>query len=297
MCLILIAWQVHPDYPLVVAANRDEFFARPTVPAAFWPEDPHILAGRDLEAGGTWIGLGFAGQKPRIPNIPGISGIANISQPASGVLRFPAFAALTNYRGPGPERIGAPSRGLLVADFLKAAAKICPGEEKTMLSSYFSGVAARISAYNGFNLLAAAGGRLGYITNRGKAYSVCWLAPGIYGLSNHLLDTPWPKLDSARRAFAAALPHLPDKTAFFALLADDEIVPDARLPSTGVSLAWERILSAIFVKSPNYGTRASTLVAMHRTGQTLFIERSFGPGTVPIAEKRFDTGDMREEMQ
>ncbi|MCL2831020.1 MAG: NRDE family protein [Betaproteobacteria bacterium] len=285
MCLILVAWQVHPDYPLVVAANRDEFFARPTAPAAFWAESPHILAGRDLEAGGTWLGLAFAGQKPQLPGLPK-------AFPSGGALRFPAFAALTNYRDPGSERIGAPSRGSLVADFLQSAAKSLPGTEKTMLAQYFSSVSARVSAYNGFNLLAAANGRLGYITNRGKAFSVCWLASGIYGLSNHLLNTPWPKLDSARSAFAASLQRLPDDSAFFALLSNDKPAPDDQLPSTGIPLAWERMLSSIFIKSPEYGTRASTLLAVRRTGEALFIERSFGPGGTPLAERRFDTGAM-----
>ncbi len=246
MCLILLAWRVHPDYPLVVAANRDEFFVRPSAPAAFWPEAPQILAGRDLEAGGTWLGIS----------------------------RDQRFAALTNYREGAQPVATARSRGALVADFLA-------GNDPP--AAYLAQTAAGGAAYNGFNLFVGDHESLGYYSNRGDRRPR-WLPPGIYGLSNHLLDTPWPKLASAKAAFADALATLPARAAFFSLLGDQEIVADTHLPATGVPLEWERILSAVFVSSANYGTRAATLITRRRDGQTSLAERSFGAGAVAIGE-------------
>jgi uncharacterized protein with NRDE domain len=177
MCLILIAWQAHPDYPLVVAANRDEFFARPAAAAAFWPEAPQVLAGRDLEAGGSWLGIS----------------------------REQRFAALTNYREGGRVATNARSRGALVADFLSGHASP---------SAYLAQVAARAVDYNGFNLFVADGQCLAYYANRGDS-PPRFLSPGIYGLSNHLLDTPWPKLATAKASFAEALAELPAQAKFF----------------------------------------------------------------------------------
>ena len=247
MCLILLAWQAHPNYPLVVAANRDEFFTRPSAPASFWAESPQVLAGRDLEAGGTWLGVSQQG----------------------------CFSALTNYREGGQQRPGAPSRGALVADFLSGNDAAEP---------YLAGLVEKGARYNGFNLFVGDAQRLGYYSNRGA--EPCWLTPGIYGLSNHLLDTPWPKLATAKAAFSRALDDLPAQAAFFDLLADQEIVADTRLPETGVPVAWERILSAVFVSSPDYGTRASTLLTMREDGRVTLIERSFGAGAAPLGEVR-----------
>jgi len=254
VCLILIAWQTHPDYPLIVAANRDEFFARPSVGAAFWPDSPEVFAGRDLEAGGTWLGISRQGR----------------------------FAALTNFRESRRPSADAPSRGMLTADFLTG----CMG-----LDDYLAQVTARAGAFNGFNLLLGDGKRLGYLSNRHSSRPTpIFLEPGIYGLSNHLLDTPWPKLTVAKKAFAGALAGLPDTHPFFDLLADDEIVPDAHLPNTGVPPHWERVLSAIFVKSPDYGTRASTVLCAHHSGRVVFEERLFGPEAACL-------GHLREEIQ
>lgn len=252
MCLILIAWQVHPDYPLVVAANRDEFFARPSAAAAFWPEAPQVLAGRDLEAGGTWL----------------------------GATRDQRFAALTNYREGGQPVSDARSRGALVADFLT-------GDSSP--AAYLALLAAHSAGYNGFNLFVADEQRLAYYANRGNAQPR-GLGPGIYGLSNHLLDTPWPKLATAKARFARALAELPEQAPFFELLADQEIVADSQLPETGVPLEWERILSAIFVRSQHYGTRASTLLTRHRQGLTTLVERSFDAKAHPL-------GEVRESLQ
>ncbi len=256
MCLILLAWQAHADYPLVVAANRDEFFARPAAAAAFWQEAPQVLAGRDLEAGGTWL----------------------------GVSREQRFAALTNFREGRQQRADARSRGALVADFLTGEASP---------AAYLAEVSAAAADYNGCNLFVADGERLGYYANRGDG-RVRWLGPGIYGISNHLLDTPWPKLSRAKAAFADALSALPAAAPFFELLADQEIVPDSHLPETGVPLEWERILSAIFVRSENYGTRASTLLSRRSDGQTTLIERSFDANALAVGEvcERFQSSLM-----
>ena len=245
MCLILLAWQVHPDYPLIIAANRDEFYARPTAAAGFWPENPDLFAGRDLEAGGSWLGIS----------------------------RSQRFAALTNFREGGKAHSAAPSRGALVTDFING---------QSSLHNYLESLAGSAGQYNGFNLFLGDGEQLVYFSNKG--IGPLWLAPGLYALSNHLLDTPWPKLSAAKQAFSAALGQLPDTAPFFDLLADREIAADAQLPETGVPLEWERILSAVFVSSPDYGTRASSVLSVHRNGEIWFREKSFGPGAVLSGE-------------
>jgi len=241
MCLILVAWQAHPRFHLVVAANRDEFYARPSAAAAPWPEDPRVQGGRDLEAGGTWLGVREDGR----------------------------FAAVTNVREPGVPK-GPGSRGHLVRDFLLGDQ--APGGFTTSLDG---------SAWSGFNLLAADADALWYRSNRnGPARA---LPPGVYGLSNHLLDTPWPKLEAAKTRFALALATLPAREPCFQILADREQVPDASLPSTGVPLAWERLLSSIFIASDTYGTRAATVVTRDRAGRIRLEERRFGPQGCPLA--------------
>jgi uncharacterized protein with NRDE domain len=220
MCLILVAWRAHPDYPLVVAANRDEFFARPTAAAAFWP-GTDILAGRDLKEGGTWMGITLGGR----------------------------FAALTNYRDPALVREGKASRGHLVADFLAATAR--PMDWLAELSG-------RRDDYNPFNLLVGDAGALACLESTTGA--VRRLEPGVYGLSNHLLDSPWPKVVAAKSALSAALTALPDDRPLLDMLRDDRPHADETLPRTGVSLEFERMLSSAFVKAPGYGTRNSTIV-------------------------------------
>ena len=236
MCLILVAWRAHPDYPLVVAANRDEFFARPAAEAGWWPDAPSVFAGRDLEAGGTWLGLGRDGR----------------------------FAGLTNFRDPLRNRDGTPSRGALVADFLR-------GRESTaeaLARLQFEG-----PRYNAFNLLVSDGDSLGiYESASGSARL---LEPGLHALSNHLLDTPWPKVTAGKSRLARALRALPDDTPLCELLRDDRPAPDAELPRTGVSLAWERMLSSAFIRAPGYGTRCSTVVTRDRHGWTRVTESSW----------------------
>lgn len=242
MCLILLGWRVREDAPLVVAANREEFHARPTGRAAFWSDRPAILAGRDLEAGGTWL----------------------------GITRHGRFAALTNYRDPQRQVAGKRTRGDLVAGFLRGTAS--PAD-------YAAGVTQSGGDYNGFNLLIADRNELRYLSNVDGASRP--LEPGIYGLSNHLLDTPWPKVARARTALSATLDAIPDTAPLFSMLRDEAIAADEHLPRTGVSLEWERLLSAAFVRSPGYGTRNSTVVTFGADGFADFEERSFGPGGAP----------------
>jgi uncharacterized protein with NRDE domain len=249
MCLIVVGWHAQRGFPLAVAANRDEFHHRPTATAAEWADHPGIYAGRDLEAGGTWLGIGRGGR----------------------------FAAVTNVREPGagPGRI---SRGELPRRFLAgdiSAAAYCHQVDG--------------AAYAGFNLLVSDGHSLWYCSNRDKV-AARELPPGIYGLSNHLLDSPWPKLLTARERFAAALASLPDPEPMFGILADDEIVPDTELPETGVPLEWERMLSAIFVRSAAYGTRASTVLTVTADRYLRFEERSFGPDGRRLQSSRISTG-------
>jgi uncharacterized protein with NRDE domain len=247
MCLIVVAWRVHPDYPLVVAANRDEFYARPTAPLGCWPDAPEIMGGLDLEAGGTWLGISESGR----------------------------FAAVTNVRELGMAK-GAQSRGVLTKGFLT---------DRASAKEY----AAKIDGtqYSGFNLLLGDEDTLIYCSNRNGEPQP--LPPGIYGLSNHLLDSPWPKLLVARERFSEALPSLPDESAFFELLSDQSIVADQNLPSTGVPIEWERLLSAIFVKSESYGTRASTLVWQGADGRITIHENSFGPNGQPLQSSVIST--------
>jgi uncharacterized protein with NRDE domain len=238
MCLILVAWQTLPGFPLVVAANRDEFYARPCAAAARWPEDPRVAGGRDLQAGGTWLGVREDGR----------------------------FAAVTNVREPSAPAPppDAPSRGWLPRDFLLG------GQSPEAFAALPD------AGHSGFNLLVGDRDGLWYRSNRdGPARR---LAPGIYGLSNHRLDTPWPKLVSARARFASALSGLPAREAIFGILGDREIVPDPDLPATGVPLPLERMLSAIFVQSEAYGTRACTVLTWRPTGGVVLEERRFGPG-------------------
>lgn len=238
MCLIVLAWRTHPGYRLVVAANRDEYFGRPAARAGFWDDHAKVLAGRDLEAGGTWLGITLDGR----------------------------FAALTNYRNPVDKKTGAPSRGSLVSDFLTG--KMAPLE-------YLRGVEQRAVNYNGFSLLAGDTGSLYFLSNRGGP--VTRVEPGIHGLSNHLLDTPWPKVKKGNAALAASLGGPFDAEAAFGLLDDTERASSGELPSTGVSLELEERLSAIRILAVGgYGTRCSTALSFGENGRIEFHERSYG---------------------
>jgi uncharacterized protein with NRDE domain len=237
MCLIVLAWRTHSRYRLIVAANRDEYFLRPAAPAGFWDDHPSVLAGRDLEAGGTWLGITLEGR----------------------------FAALTNYRNPAEKRTGVPSRGALVSEFLTG--KAAPRE-------YVQEVEERGSEYNGFGLLVGDAGSMYFLSNRGG--HAAGVEPGVHGLSNHLLDTPWPKVEKGKARLAAQLDRPFDAEAAFALLDDIERAPDGELPSTGVSLELEERLSAIRIPAAGgYGTRCSSVLCLGVDRKIDFHERSY----------------------
>lgn len=239
MCLILMAYHSHPCYPLLVAANRDEFLDRPTAPLAFWDDAPHVLAGRDLRQGGTWMGVTRSGR----------------------------FAAITNYRDAMRTLPSAPSRGQLVSDYL------C-GDEPARV--FLNRLRLNAGDYNGFNLVLGDADGLFYYSNRADALQV--LTPGVYGLSNHLLDTPWPKLARGRDALRRLLERRMEPTAdeLLALLTDRTPAPDGELPCTGVPLAWERWLSPIFIDAPDYGTRSSTVLLADSGGRAHMVEMTWG---------------------
>jgi uncharacterized protein with NRDE domain len=240
MCLIFVALEAHPNYPVLFAANRDEFYDRPAAPASFWPEAPELLAGRDLRAGGTWLGITKTGR----------------------------IAALTNYRDPNENRPDAPSRGLLVTGFLRS-------EESP--SGYLGQLSGGAAQYNGFNFLAGRQQEFYWYSNRGLGIQK--LSPGIHGLSNHLIDTPWPKVEKGKRKLEEILSRETVSTEdLFELLLDRTPVRDECLPDTGVGLQWERILSPMFISSPTYGTRSSTVILLDRSGLATFEERSFENG-------------------
>ena len=237
MCLIAFAWRHHPRFPLVVAANRDEFHQRPTASASFWPDRPHILAGRDLLGRGTWLGVSSRGR----------------------------FAALTNLRPAGAARRDAPSRGSLVSAFLDAT--VSPGD-------YLAEVADRAHEYNGFCLVAGDGAEMGYYCARDAAPSV--LAPGIHGLSNARLHAPWPKVERLKSGLAEVLFRAQWGSGdLLDLLGDRTPAADGELPNTGVGLVQERIFSSAFVAGAHYGTRSSTVLRVDAAGRVDFTEQSF----------------------
>lgn len=249
MCLILFAVDAHPRYRLIAAANRDEFYARPTSAAAFWDDAPHVLAGRDLREGGTWMGVTRGGR----------------------------FAAVTNVREPEMYRVGAPSRGHLVGDFLKGA---------MTAAEYAADLARTAAEFNGFNLLLGDSSSLVWTSNR--APEPVTLAPGVYGVSNALLDTPWPKVvrgkEDVRRALDGAEEEV--ESRLFASLALRDPAPDTQLPATGVGAERERALSSAFIATPEYGTRASTVLLIDQGGEVSFTERTIVPATGEWTETR-----------
>ncbi len=255
MCLIAVGWKLRPDYPLILAANRDEFFARTAAPAAFWTDHPQLLAGRDLEQGGTWLGITRAGR----------------------------LAAVTNYREGRRRRNGSRSRGWLVRDYLLSEAA-----PETFLGS----VDETRADYDGFNLLAGTPTQLCYYSNRtGETIAV---APGAHALSNHLLNTPWPKVTRARDGLAALAQTPPGELtgALFALLSDRELPPQDRLPDTGVGAEWERALSTAFIRVGDYGTRCSTVVLVDAAGHTTFEEISYAADGTVAARRRYELDIM-----
>ncbi len=246
MCLLVFQYDQHPTYSLVFAGNRDEFYDRPTAPASFWDDTPHVLAGRDLKAGGTWM----------------------------GVTRNGHWGVVTNIRDQHPHREDARSRGTLVADYL---------QDEPAPRPYLDRIAAEADRYNGFNLLLGTPTSLYYLTNReGTAQA---LESGLYGLSNDRLDTPWPKVQRAKAGLQDHIDaDQVSPEILLDLLNDRRLAPDDQLPETGSGTERERMLSPIFIDGAQYGTRASTVLLIDRAGTVTFVERSFVDGT--IAETR-----------
>ena len=258
MCLLVLAWKAHPRYRLVVAANRDEYHDRPTAALGPWPAPGEILAGRDLRAGGTWL----------------------------GVDRRRRFGIVTNFRDLVRAPPDAPSRGGLIPGYLGGAHG--PGD-------YFAALEHEAAGFGGFNLLLADGESLWYASNRGTPFARA-LSPGVHGLSNERLDTPWPKLRRVRRGFEEWLRAGADAEGgeLFALLGDrTPATEEDVLPSTGLSPEWERILSSPFVLNERYGTRCSSIVAIEPTGACYIAERRFAPSGAIIGETayRLATGE------
>ncbi|WP_394828273.1 NRDE family protein [Pendulispora albinea] len=248
MCLIAVAWQAHPSFSLVVAANRDEWRDRPTESARWWTEHPQLLAGRDLQAGGTWMGITKGGR----------------------------FAAVTNFRDPSDRRSTARSRGELVTDYLLGDA---PPE------IFLARLTPRVALYSGFNLLAGDRENLFYLGSRDP--HVMPVAPGVHGLSNHMLNEPWPKVLRARAAMGGALDDDNPAPRLFAMLSDATLAPDDQLPDTGVGLELERRLSAPLIVGPGYGTRTSTVLTVARDGHMTFDERTLTPEGAPSETQMF----------
>ena len=260
MCLVFVGWRVHPRYRLVVAANRDEYHARPTAPAAPWdgagrkgPADGgggaagrRILAGRDLKAGGTWLGVTADGR----------------------------FAALTNYRGAVPPAPDAPSRGRLVVDWLRGGAGA---------RDHAREVAGEADRYSGFNLLLADRDALFWVTNRGPE-RMEEVPPGCHGLGNDRLNVPWPKVTGGLAEFRQHLRSHFEPEDLFAVLADDEPAAEADLRGTGL----ERAHSARFIRAQVYGTRSSTVLLVGRNGAVAFEERSFDARAVETGRVAFE---------
>lgn len=237
MCLILLAYKSHEQYPFIFAANRDEFYDRPSLPAGYWNDDPNILGGMDLKKMGTWLGITRTGR----------------------------FAAVTNYRDPSRLLKDAKSRGQIVSFFLR-------GDDTPR--EYLNKLKEKRQMYNGFNLIMGDVSCCFYYSN--ITNEVEELEPGIHGISNHLLNTPWPKVIKGREKLAQAVQarDFPNKVRLFGILADFEKARDGELPDTGVGIKRERMMSPIFIKSHDYGTRSSTILLIDRLNHVSFTERS-----------------------
>ncbi|MFP4159266.1 MAG: NRDE family protein [Desulfobacterales bacterium] len=249
MCLISIAIEAHPEYPMIIAANRDEFYSRPTSPLAFWDDNPEILAGKDLQSRGTWLGVTRSGK----------------------------IAAVTNYRDPSSMTPRGESRGQLVRAYL---------EKNARAEDYLAEVEKKRDRYTGFNLLAGDTRQMWWYSN--KDGGIVKLSPGIHALSNHLLDTPWPKTETIKRKLHALITssRIIEPHQLLDLMFDRTVPPDDSLPDTGVGLQWERMLSPVFVASPGYGTRSSSVVLVDNSGRLVFCERSFSlTENVPLPEQ------------
>ena len=249
MCLIALAWDMHPKYKLILAANRDEFYQRPTAKAAFWEDQPNLLGGRDLQAGGTWMTITKKGR----------------------------FAAVTNYRDLANIREDAASRGEIPTDFVNGQLR----PEKFIQTLH-----EHAEDYNGFNVLVSDLREMDHYSNYERKINI--LKPGIYGLSNALLDTPWPKVELAKMNFESAINNSFTHEELLEVMTNTTIAPDEQLPDTGVPKEMERQLSAMCIRMENYGTCCSTVITVDRDGVVNFTEKSF-----PVGERKEGTAHFR----
>ncbi len=255
MCLVVIGWQQHREYPLILAGNRDEFHARPTQEAHWWPDRPDIVAGRDLQAAGTWLALCRNGR----------------------------FATVTNFRDAEPPSPKLRSRGHLVSEFLMSS------ENPLDYLNRIDG-----AAYGGFNLMVGAGEALAWLSNRGGPPKI--LGPGIYGLSNALLDSPWHKVLRSK----AALQQLIDEdrvnaSALMRLLSDKDKAPASQINDDHLSFAAAHAVSAPFIVLPDYGTRSSSVLLGEASGAWLFRERTFDATGAATGDATFTIPPARQE--
>lgn len=249
MCLIFLAINQHPVYPLIIAANRDEFYNRQTAPADFWNDHPAILGGRDLEAKGTWMAMTTTGR----------------------------ISMITNYRDPKNIDPKAPSRGQLVSDFLTS--------EQTA-PEYLKEVEQNGKRYNGYNLIVGNLEALYYYSNYRSGIDL--IPNGIHGLSNHLLDTPWPKVKQGKEQFQDILLQSEiNPEALFQFLKNEDKAPDALLPETGIGLERERALSSMFIKTKGYGTRCSTVILINHQKEVSFTERVYNLQTFEYTDRNY----------
>lgn len=247
MCIAYLSLGANPRWPVFIAANRDEFHIRPARPAGPWHDAPDVIAGRDLSAGGTWLGLN----------------------------RQRRWALLTNFRDPQAHREGLSSRGQLVSDFLLGA---------TSAETYTKQIHAKAAHYNGFNLIVGQGLNAWYVGNHAACTGPVPLGPGRYALSNHALDTPWPKVERLRTQLAQLEPADTELCLepIYDTLRDGARPHDDALPSTGIPLETERLLSSIFIVSPDYGTRCSSIIALDTDGNGMFSETTYDRTGAPV---------------
>lgn len=247
MCIAYLSLGINARWPVFIAANRDEFHERTALSARPWPDAPQVIAGRDVTGGGTWLGLSRQGR----------------------------WALLTNFRDPGKQREDVESRGRLVSDFLMGDR---PAEE------YIKDIHTKVDRYNGFNLIVGEGLHAWYVGNHAACAGPVQLGPGRYALSNHALDTPWPKVERLRNQLDARLPEDDELRLepIYEVLRDGVRPEDGALPRTGLSLEMERLLSSIFIVSPNYGTRCSSIIALDQDGNGIFSETSYDNSGTPL---------------
>jgi uncharacterized protein with NRDE domain len=248
MCLILFAVDAHPEFELIIAANRDEFYERPTMSAHVWHEPSGMIAGKDLEGGGTWLGLDLEGR----------------------------LSMLTNYRDPDRTLKNAPTRGALVRDFFMSG---------RTAEDYIREIEKCSGRYDGFNLICADREGMHYTSNYSTGTQR--IGPGIHGLSNALLNDPWPKVDRGKRRFQRIIQGSFQITDLFDLLYDDRPADDMDLPDTGIGKKWEKMLSPIFIKAGTYGSRTSSVILKHRNGNVMFSERSYDIDTFEFSQRSF----------